>query len=63
MAREDQARGADTDPRRGPNPERVNMPEGLRRERKPPYGPPTGRPDEKRTAEKSNALDRHAAKD
>ena len=47
---------ADTDPRRGPDPERTNMPEGLRRERKPAYGPETGRTREKPTPDKS----RHA---
>jgi hypothetical protein len=37
---------ADTDPRRGPDPNRTDMPEGLRRERKAAYGP-SGRHDEK----------------
>lgn len=60
MARENEAPHADTDPRRGAGAERVNMPEGLRRERKPPYGPDTGRTGEKRTPEKSRpADDRH----
>ena len=48
MAKHDQAPHGDTDPQRGPDPDRVNMPEGLRRERKPPYGPTTGRTDEDR---------------
>jgi hypothetical protein len=51
-----QAPHADTDPRHRPDPERTNMPEGLRREPKPAYGPETGRTDEKRTPDKS----RHA---
>jgi len=64
MGREDQAPGADTDPRRAPDPERVNMPERLRRERKPPYGPETGRTDEKRVPEKSrHARDQHVAEE
>jgi hypothetical protein len=62
MAEHDQAPRADTDPRRGPDPDRVNMPEGLRRERKPPYGPETGRSDEKRAPEKSrHPRDQHVA--
>ena len=38
---------ADTDARRTPDPNRRNMPEGLRRERKGPYGPKTGYANEK----------------
>jgi hypothetical protein len=57
MAEHDQAPHADTDPRRGPALDRVNMPDGLRRERKPPYGPKTGR-----TPENSRrAQDEHVA--
>jgi len=63
MARHDQAPHADTDPRRGPDPDRVNIPEGLRREPKPPYGPKTGRTNESRTPEESRPDgDQQAAK-
>ena len=54
-SRENQAPHADTDPRRRPDPDRTNMPEGLRRDRKPGYGP-NARHDEKVAPEKS----RHA---
>lgn len=54
---------ADTDPRRRPDPNRTNMPEGLRREPKPPYGP-SGRHDEQVEPEKSrHAKDRQVAED
>ncbi len=53
---------ADTDPRRRPDPERVNMPDGLRRDRKSPYGPTTGRTQETRTPEKSrHPRDQHVS--
>jgi hypothetical protein len=43
---EGRAPHADVDARRGPVPDRANLPEGLRRERKSAYGPTTGRRDE-----------------
>jgi hypothetical protein len=56
----DQSPHADTDPRRRPDPERVNMPDGLRRERKSAYGPQTGRTEETRAPEQSrHARDEH----
>jgi hypothetical protein len=56
----DQSPHAETDPRRRPDPERVNMPDGLRRERKSPYGPQTGR--RERAPEKSrSARDEHVS--
>ena len=59
----DRAPQADTDPRRGPDPARTNMPEGLRRERKPAYGP-SGRHDEKVAPEHSrHAQNRQIAED
>ena len=55
---------ADTDPRRGPDLEHENIPEGLRRERKAAYGPATGRHDESVEPDGSrHAKDRHIAED
>ena len=48
---------ADADPRRGPEPERENIPEGLRRERKSAYGPTTGRHKERVEPEKTRHAD------
>jgi hypothetical protein len=60
---ENQAPHADTDPRRRPDPDRSNMPEGLRRTRKPAYGP-SGRHDEKVEPENSrHAKNRQIAED
>ncbi len=54
---------ADTDPRRRPDPNRSNMPEGLRRARKPAYGP-SGRHDENVEPENSrHAKNRQIAED
>ena len=60
----DVAPHADTDPRRAPDPRRENIPEGLRRSRKPAYGPRTGRNREATEPEKSrHARDRHIAEE
>jgi len=46
-----QAPHADADARREPDPRRVNIPEGLHRERKPAYGPARGRHSESEESE------------
>jgi hypothetical protein len=48
---------ADTDPRRGPDPDRVDMPEGLRRPRKSAYGPTTGRHGERPATNERDAAE------
>jgi hypothetical protein len=52
---------ADGDPRRGSDPDRANVPEGLRRERKSAYGPTTGRRGE--TKKREAAAQQAAKKD
>lgn len=55
---------ADTDARRRPDPERPNVPEGLRREPKPPYDPRSGRGAESTEPTKNrHARDRHVAEE
>jgi hypothetical protein len=44
---------AEVDARRSPDPDRANIPEGLRRERKSAYGPTTGRRGERVKSEKT----------
>jgi len=51
---------ADVDARRGADPDRANLPEGLRRERKSAYGPTTGRRGE---TKKPDANAQQAAKE
>jgi hypothetical protein len=48
---------ANVDARRSPDPDRTNIPEGLRRERKSAYGPTTGRHGERVKPEKIRHAD------
>ena len=61
---EEKASHVEADPRDLPDPDRVNMPEGLRRERKSAYAPTTGRRGEGVDSEETqDARRRQGAKD
>lgn len=63
VSRVNQEPHADTDPRRGPDPNRTNMPEGLRRERKAAYGPSGRQDDNVEPDEGRQAKNQQTAKD